>query len=141
MVYAEFLIPFFFTLAIVYGALEVSDVCKNKRVILLISIVLGFFSISNPMVVNFINSIIPYAVILFVAFFFLGFLLSFFKKKDKKPDYSLLIIIAGLALIFLSTDNGILDQLSIPADSIVPWVVLVIILLIFLAAYFKGTDQ
>lgn len=141
MVYSELLIPFFFTFAIVYGALEVSGSFKNNRVNLLISLVIGFFTISNPMAMGFINSILPYAVILFVAVFFLSFVTSFLKGRKgggaRKPDYTLIMIIAGLVLIFISSDSGILGSLSISADAFVPWVVIALIALILLATYYK----
>ncbi len=130
--YISVLIPFFFVFAIVYGALEFSGVFKNKRVNLIIACVMGFFAISNPAITGFITGMLPYAVIFFVVFFFLGFLFSVFRRKGQgKPDYTLLMIIAALCLIFFSGENEIL----LPAEELIPWIVLGTILLIFLAVY------
>lgn len=137
--YTEFLIPFFFAFAIVYGALEVSGVIKNNRANLIIALVMGFFAVSNPMVTGFINAILPYAVILFIAVFFIGFVTSFFRGKEGKGgDYTLLAIIAGLALIFLSSGNSPLEGLSLSGSGLVPWIVLALIVLIFVAAYYRA---
>ncbi len=144
MAFTEFLIPFFFMFAVAYGALEVSDVLKNRKVNLLIGVVFGLFASSNPGTTNFINEILPYAVILLVIFFFLGFLLSFIRGKGEKgkgPDYTLIIIVAGLAMIFLSSDNSLLSGLPISLESWSPWIMLVFILVVFIGAYYKTVDK
>lgn len=133
--------PFFFMLAIVYGALEVSGVFKNKAVNALIAVIIAFFAISSAQFIEFVYNILPYAAILFVIVFFLGFLTSPFRKKEgkKEMDYTLLIVIAGLILIFLANQSsGILDLQN---SNIITLIGFAIILIIFYAAYKQGSKQ
>ena len=137
------LLPFLFILAIVYGALEISKVFENKGVKAIISVVMAFFAMLSPGVTELVLFIIPYATMFFIAFFFLGFVLSFFKSEGKGgsggKDYTLIIIVLGLFLLFISSDYQ--DIVDIQDDNFVAMIVLLVIALIFLAAYrIKGTE-
>ena len=65
-----FMLPFLFVLAIVYGALELTSVLKNKAANIVIALVVAFFAISNASAVEFIIAVMPWAAILFIAAFF-----------------------------------------------------------------------
>jgi hypothetical protein len=133
------LIPFLFILAIVYGALDVSGVFRNKRVNALIALVFAFFSLTYEPAILFINQIMPFAIIFFVAFFFLGFVIKVARKGVDK-DYTLLIIILGLVLLLFATQGpGFIDSF-VPgfeeqASNIMMAVAIVFIGVILLAAY------
>lgn len=105
----DLLIPFFFILAIVWGALEVSGVFKNKGVKAIISLVIGFFAITNQQAVSFINQSLPFAVMFFVVIFFIGFITKPFIGKKKEggegPDFTLLAIVGILILLFLASQG------------------------------------
>jgi len=127
------ILPFFLVLAIVYGALDVGGVFKNKKINFLIATIFGFFSITSDVIVEFIYTILPYATIFFIVVFFLGFLknaISFGKR-----DYTLLMVCIGLLLLFLSTFEGI----EIGED-IISLIVLVFIVLVFIAAFFMKSE-
>jgi hypothetical protein len=103
-------IPFFLVLAIVYGALDVSGVFKNRAANAVIALVIAFFAMMSEPVVLFIMQILPYAAILFVIIFFIGFLISFFRGKEGKggregPDLTLLAVVAMLIIIFLASQG------------------------------------
>jgi len=133
--YFDILLPFFFVLAIVYGALEISSVFTNRGVKAIISVVLAFFAISSPAAIGFILFLIPYATIFFIAFFFLGFVLSVFKAKGGgERDYALVIIGAALLLLFISSEEY-LDIINIQDENFIGTIVFLIIMLILLAAY------
>ncbi len=133
------LIPFLFMLAIVYGALDVSGVFRNKRVNALIALVFAFFSLTYEPAILFINQIMPFAIIFFVAFFFLGFVIKVARKGVDK-DYTLLIIILGLVLLLFATQGpGFIDSF-VPgfeeqASNIMMAAAIVFIGVILLAAY------
>lgn len=137
----EQLLPFFFVLAVVYGALEVSKIFKSSGVKGIISVVIALFAVVSPGVAEFIYQVLPYAVIFFVVFFFIGFVRSFFKGKEgEKRDYILPIIIGGLIIIFLSSQGDALKNLFPSAgflsnDNFIVAVILVVILMILYAAY------
>lgn len=98
----DFLIPFVFMLAVVYGGMHLSGVIKNKAAIALISLAIAFFAASNADAIRFINGVLPLAVPFFIVVFFLSFVLEMFRKHGgAKKDYPLLIMIFALVLIFL----------------------------------------
>ena len=115
----DFLIPFFFIFAVIYGALEFSGVFKNKAVKAIIALALGFFAVSNADVVSFIHLVLPYAAIFFVVVFFIGFIAKPFRRKGKeggqpsKRDPFLLLVVLGLLLIVFA-------QLATPSSPFYP---------------------
>jgi hypothetical protein len=98
------MVPFLFMLAIVYGALDVAGVFRNRRVNALIALVFAFFTLTYAPAIEFINQIMPFAIMFFVVFFFLGFVIKIAKKGVDK-DYNLLIIILGLILLLFATQG------------------------------------
>lgn len=135
------LLPFLFILAVVYGALEFSDVFKNRGVKVIIAVVLAFFAASSAEAIVFINFILPYAAFFFVAFFFLAFVLSFFKgdKKGEK-DYIPLIVILALIVIFLGSSEG-LNIINIQDQNFLGMIVLLVIALLLYAGYKMGKND
>jgi len=138
----EQLLPFFFVLAVVFGALEVSGVFKNRGVNGLISVVVALFAIINPSVSAIIYAIMPYAIIIFIIFFFLGFIIKFFSsdEKGKPKDLTLPVIIAGLILIFLASYGENLSSMFpsmgfFSSDNFIVVVILVVVMIALFATY------
>jgi len=100
----NFLLPFLLMLAIVYGALQMGSPIKNKGANFIIALVFALFAATYQPAVEAINMLLPYAVVLFVAVFLLGFVWK--GAKDKKVDFTLLAIVAGLVAIFLASPMG-----------------------------------
>jgi len=136
-----FILPFLFVLAIVYGALELASVFKNKKVIAIIAIVVAFFSVSNAAVVATIIAAMPWAALLFIILFFIKFVLSMFKPGQGGRDYDLLVIILGLLAIFMLSHGTQLIQDWLPGgfpvseENFILIIGIVIIIAIFLTAY------
>ena len=133
------MIPFLFMLAIVYGALDVSGVFKNRRVNAVIALVFAIFTLTYEPAVNFVNQIMPFALIFFVVFFFIGFVIKIAKKGAEK-DFTLLIIIAGLILLLLGTQGAgfignFMPGFEEQGNNILVIAGIVFIGVIFLAAY------
>ena len=133
------MIPFLFMLAIVYGALDVSGVFKNRRVNALIAVVFAFFTLTYSPAIEFVNSVMPFAIIFFVVFFFIGFMIKIARKGVEK-DYTLLVIILGLALMLFATQGSGLISSFLPgfeeqANNIMVISAIVFIGVILLAAY------
>jgi len=133
------LIPFLFMLAIVYGALDVAGIFKNRRVNAIIAFVFALFTATYAPAVEFVNSIMPFAIMFFVAFFFIGFVIKIAKKGADK-DFTLLIIIVGLILLLFATQGpGFIDSF-VPgfeeqATNIMVAAAVAFIVIILLAAY------
>jgi hypothetical protein len=133
------LVPFLFMLAIVFGALDVSGVFKNKRVNALIALVFAFFTLTYQPAIEFINNIMPYALMFFTVFFFLGFVIKMAKKGVEK-DYNLLIIIVGLVLLLLATQgpefiSGFVPGFEQQGNTIMMVAAIVFIAVILLSVY------
>jgi hypothetical protein len=139
-----FILPFLFVLAIVYGALELAAVFKNKKVNVIIALVVSVFAISSPGVVDTIVSAMPWAAMLFIILFFVKFILSFFKmkrNKDEAPDFTLLLAILGLILVFMLSQGTQLIQDWLPGgfpideDNFILIIGVIIIAVILYLAY------
>ena len=136
-------IPFVFLLAVVFGALEVGGF-KNKRVSILISLAIAGLAVSNAATVDFVTTIMPYAAIVFVVLFFLGFLGSFFKKQQKDKDWTLILLVGGILLILMvrfgDVFKGLLGNLPLPLDteSLFSIIAVGLFLVLLLAVYRKG---
>jgi uncharacterized membrane protein YoaK (UPF0700 family) len=138
------LVPFLFMLAIVFGALDVSGVFKNKRVNALIALVFAFFTLTYQPAIDFINTIMPYAIMFFIVFFFVGFVVKLTRKEMGK-DYPLLMIVLGLVLLFFATQSGFLISFmpgfEQQAGTILTMAAAIFIGAIFLAAYKLSSRQ
>ena len=98
-----FVLPFVFVFAIAYGALDVGGPIKDRRMNGLIALVLAFFAVSTQWVVDVVMSIMPYAIVLFIIVFLLGFIKkSFAGKEGEKKDFTLIMVVIILAIIFLA---------------------------------------
>lgn len=128
----NFILPFFFVLAIVYGGMEVSKVFSNKGVKAIIAVVIAFFASSSPEAVAIIFYILPYAAIFFIAFFFLGFILSLF--KGEKKDVTLIVVALALILIFLAAQNS-LEIINLQDQNFLAMIVLLVIALLLYGGY------
>lgn len=138
--FVEIAIPFFFVLAVVYGSLEVSNVFKKSSVKGMISLAIAAVTLTSEAVTVFVMDILPYAAILFVIFFILGFILNIFKGDDKKVDFSLVAVIAALVLVFISTQQEFIENYVpwLSSENSVFIVAGILLLMIFYAAYKKG---
>lgn len=131
-------IPFFFTLAIAYGALQLSELFKNKAANMLIALVIAFFAATQPDLVTFIYAILGPAVIFFIIFFFIGFLYKFFKKKGP-TDFTLAIIILALAVLLLAA--GLAGSPLVPVSDFLSENMIVLIGLVFILAMFYASHR
>jgi uncharacterized membrane protein len=135
-------IPFLFVLAVVYGALEVSDIFKRKQVKLILSLCFAFVAMTTEFITEFIMGVLPYAIIAFIALFFIGFAMSFFKedKEGKKgeKDFTLIAIVLVLFLLFAANYGlDFLDDMipGMATGDFVTGLGLVVILIIFYSIY------
>jgi hypothetical protein len=134
------LIPFFFVLAVVYGSLEVSKVFESRGVKGIISLVIALFAITAPGLAAFIYQILPYAAAIFIVFFFVGFVMSFFREGEKggKKDLTLPVIIAGLVLVFAAGQGADILSRWLPSMSFIGnqnFIVAIIIIVILMVLY------
>jgi len=117
----QFLIPFLFVLAVVFGAVNASNVFRNRGVNLLVSVALAFFAASNTSFISFLWSQFGSISIFFIAMFFIIFTLEAFgvrKGQHGKDSSSDALIING-AILFLLFSIGYLYIGSFPSLPII----------------------
>ncbi|MCK5023334.1 MAG: hypothetical protein KAS04_04125 [Candidatus Aenigmarchaeota archaeon] len=142
----EIMLPFFLVLAIVFGALEVSQVFSNKAVKAIIAFVFAAFSVMNMQVVAMINFLLPYAAGFFVLFFLVWIILKPLRGKggdgkgDKK-DPLILIVVLVLVLVIMTRlgDTGYSYSLGFLANPNLLWIIgIVVVVFIIYKAYKMG---
>ena len=145
--FLSFAVPLIFVFAIVYGAFEISKIFENKKIGGLIALAVSFFAISSEPVVAMINQFLPYAALFFIVVFFIGFVLSPFRGKgEKKTDYTMIIIVIGLVMIFLINQGYDIISSFLPSgfligsENFMVMAGLALIIAIFWAAYKKKGD-
>ncbi|MFQ5648143.1 MAG: hypothetical protein ACE5FW_02805 [Candidatus Aenigmatarchaeota archaeon] len=140
-------IPFFLVFAIVYGALEVAGIFKeNKKLNAIIALIMGFFAITSEQVVALTYTFMPYASILFIVVFFLGFILAPFRGKEGEKDFSLIAVVAMLIVLFLASQGqqmlvDLFPTLGISGENFFVVAGLLIFIAIFYAAYQHGKGE
>ncbi len=133
-------IPFFFMLAVVFGALEVGGVFQNRGVKIVISLAIAFFAATFEPAVGFIFGILPYATIFFIIVFFIGFVKKIFTKEGGAKDWTIIAVILILFLILLISAEELTGiSFGEQATIFIYAIGLIVILMIFYAAYQKTT--
>jgi len=134
-------IPFFFILAIIYGALELGGVFKNKGVKFIIAISIAAISMTNQLVIDSINLYLPFAGAFFVVVFFIGFIHRAFIQKENK-DYVLILVVLGLVLIIFARQGelfrGFFDGLPFSYENFIIAIAVILMAIMFHAAYKRG---
>ena len=132
-----FLTTFLFIFAIIYALLVKADVIKIKGANAGIAIAIAMFASTQPWLVEVFQIFLPIAALILVLLFFVVFARDLIKGDgDVLPILAVLVI----ALLLLGAFWGrLVNMVPLPswlgADSIV-WIIgIVIILLVFLAAY------
>ena len=134
----EFFIPFLFSLAVIFGVLEVTRLFR-KPVNFIISFTLSFFAMIYPGFVDFMLANFGLFAIFFIAMFFIVFVSKVFGMGGKKSQDS--VIINGvILLILLSVSYLYIDSFpSVPfigaGQNLILLVSVVLIISIFWAAY------
>ena len=145
----QFLIPFLFILAVVFGAVNVANVFKNRGVNFLVSLALAFFGASNQAFVQFLWSQFGSITIFFIAMFFIIFVLEAFGvrgKKEKGDGADALVINVAILFVLLSIGYLYIDVFpSLPiiggGENLMLLVFVVLMIVIFWSAYKTPTRQ
>src|SRR4030042_696489 len=100
-VYMETLRPFLLVVAVVYGGMETSGIFRNKAIKAVVSVVLGFFAVTNYYMVQFVNSVLPYVAIIFLLVFIVGFAKRSLSGGEK--DSTMMIVIVVLIMLLIDS--------------------------------------
>ncbi len=100
----QFLLPFLFTLAVVFGVLRATNVfAGNRAVQMIIAFVFAYFSATYTPFVQTFFAYLPSLTTFFIGVFLLVFLLEAFglRKEQKEKDRVLNMTIYGVLLLIL----------------------------------------
>jgi hypothetical protein len=100
-VYMETLLPFLLVVAVVYGGMETAGIFRNRAIKAIVSVVLGFFAVTNYYLVQFVNSVLPYIAIIFLLVFIVGFAKKSLSGSEK--DNTMIIIIVVLIMLLTAS--------------------------------------
>ena len=158
----QFLIPFLFIFAIIFGSLKVANVFKsrdshgnvtseNTAVNFIIALALAFFAASNTSFVQLIWSQFGNIAAFFIIMFFIIFVLEAFGIRHKrgepgKEGSDALIINGAILFILLSISSLFINSLpAIPGigsgQNLLLLIFIVFILVIFWSAYRAGPER
>ncbi len=145
---ANFVIPFLFVLAVVFGVLRISKAFKrNAAVEIIISLVIAFFAATFPPFTSILFSILPTITLFFIAMFFIVFVLEIVGVRGRYGgDKVTNIIIYGILLLILFTivanrSNLIPTFGIISTEDLLLGIGLIFILTIFWSAFKIGGGE
>ncbi len=145
---ANFVIPFLFVLAVVFGVLRISKAFKgNAAVEVIISLVIAFFSATFPPFTATLFNILPSIAMFFIAMFFIVFVLEIVGVRGKgRGEPVTNMIIYGILILVLFTivanNSNLIPNLGIISpDDLVLGVGLIFVISIFWAAYKIGSGE
>jgi hypothetical protein len=116
----NFLVPFLFLLAIVFGVLELASPIKNRAVNTIISLAIALFAASYGPFLALLWGYLPSITWFFIVMFFLAFVMELFglRKKGINPEdhASNMVALGAVFFILISVGWSVLQQfpVSIP---------------------------
>jgi len=145
---ANFIIPFLFVLAVVFGVLRISKAFKgNAAVEVIISLVIAFFSATYSPFTSMLFNILPSITMFFIAMFFIVFVLEIVGVRGRgRGEPVTNIIIYGILILVLFTivasHSELIPNLGIISpDDLVLGIGLIFVISIFWAAYKIGGGE
>ncbi|MFH1474127.1 MAG: hypothetical protein ABIE55_04545 [Candidatus Aenigmatarchaeota archaeon] len=145
---SEFLIPFLFVMAVVFGVLEITKVFKNRGVNFVIALAISFFAVGNATFVGFLWAQFGNITAFFIVMFFIAFILEMFglRRPSKESRSESGMLITG-AVLFLMLALGFTYSDLIPSlpyigngNNLIILFAIVFILAIFWAAFKAGRE-
>jgi hypothetical protein len=141
------LIPFIFSLAIIFGTLETTKIFKNKAVNFLISVALAFFTVSNVVFLDFVWSQLGIISVFFILMFFVIFIMKAFGVSGSKEKSVDALIING-AILFVLLSVSYLYASSFPSvpfigsgQNLLLLIFIAFMLVLFWLAYRSGGPE
>lgn len=140
----QFIIPFLFVLAVVFGVLQMARIFKNKAVAGVIAIAIAFFAASYGPFLTLLWTYLPTVTWFFIGMFFIVFVLEVFGirgGKDKEFREEAAILQGAILFILLALGWMIAEAfpLELPyigsGQNLILVLGIVFILLIFWSAF------
>lgn len=138
----QFLAVFAFVFALVFALLVYAKIFpESKKALGAISVVIGLLTAVYEPAVKFLVNVIPIAAIVLVFLFFIIFIKKLFEKKDKPIDLWPAMLGLGIMLILINVFwdkiSGYIGFSSIPGDTVLWLIGILVIIIILLMAYME----
>jgi len=143
----QFVIPFMFVLAIVFGILRIGKVFSgNTAVEMIIAIVIAFFSATYQPFITILFQFLPTITWFFIAMFFILFILEITGVRGKRGENKKNVMIYGILLLLLfsivASRSDIIPTFSyISTDDLILTIGIIFIIAIFYNAYNIQEDK
>lgn len=140
----DIMVPFLFSLAVSFGALNAANVFKNKGVNFIIAISLSIFAITSPTYVNLLWTYFGDITLFFLAMFLVAFTLEIMGVRRKQVlGGEEIVIYSGILFIILTLGFYHVDKIpSVPflgsGQNALLLLAVVVIFSIFWAAFKYG---
>ena len=131
----EILLPFMLVLAVSYGALETAGMFRNRAIKAIIAVVVAFFAMTNYMIVQTINSMLPYVAIIFLLVFIVGFAKRSLSGSEK--DNTMIIIMMVLLMLLVASISNSYGGFGLYQYTEFLWLIGVVFVLAILFAAYK----
>ncbi|MHA1286673.1 MAG: hypothetical protein ACTSPB_04630 [Candidatus Thorarchaeota archaeon] len=127
-------LSFLFVFAVVYGVLATADIFKGQKgVNTILALVIAAFSVLYGPVADWLVSVMPIGVIIFIVLFAIQLIRKIIIKKE---DYGSTMLILGALILVLAY---VQDFIKVDALKDFLWIgVLIIVLAMFWLSYTKG---
>lgn len=142
----EFLVPFLFSIAVIFGVLEITNIFRNRAVNLVIALTLSFFAMSNSYFVNLLWNYFGNIAMFFIVMFLIAFVFEIFgvRKKGQPSGPDSMIINGAVLFVLLSVGFMYTDMIpTIPfiggGENVLLLVAVILVLAIFWTAYRLGS--
>lgn len=142
----DFMIPFIFVLAIVFGSLELTGIFKNKAVHFMIALAISLFASTYQPFITVLWANIGIIIWFFIAMFFILFVTKVIGLRGgKKVTHEALMIYGVVLFVLLAVGWTAIERLSINlpyiggGENLYILIAVVIILVIFFLAFKMGT--
>ena len=144
----QFMIPFLFILAIIFGVLQMASPIKNKAANLVIALAISFFASSYGPFVSVLWSYLPSVTWFFIIMFFIVFIMEIFGLRGAKAADPDKVILSGVVLfILLSVGWMITDMFPVEfpliggGDNVILLFGVIFMLMIFWGAFKMGSGE
>ena len=144
----QFIIPFLFILAIVFGVLQLASPIKNKAANLIIALAIAFFAASYGPFMNVLWNYLPSVTWFFIIMFFIVFIMEIFGLRGGKAAPPEKMILSGVVLFILLAVGWMVTDIypvEFPliggGDNLIILFGVIFILMIFWGAFKVGSGE
>ncbi|MBW2969524.1 hypothetical protein KY309_02070 [Candidatus Woesearchaeota archaeon] len=140
----DVILPFLLVFTITYAVLQKTQVFgkESKKVNAMTAFVMGFFAVMTANLLNIINIIIFYFVLLLIIGLLLALIIGMTGGEVKSKLYiSIMLVLAGIFIFYGMVQAGIIEQNRFWTAFVIPLLLLIVIVWLIVKHYKKKPAQ